>query len=197
MKIITIPHPTLRETAQAVTKANNQLIKFITELESTLKNSKNPRGVGLAAPQVDKLLRVFTTSFSSKDDQGEPGNRPQGNIRHFINPVISKACKRKKVLGVDPADPDLEGCLSMPGLYGPVPRHRWVDLEFQTLENEQLQNHKERFDGFHARVIQHELDHLDGILFTDYSLEHDLPVYRQSDDGKRLEEIDRELIEII
>ncbi|MBT4004464.1 MAG: hypothetical protein HN846_05030, partial [Candidatus Pacebacteria bacterium] len=48
-----------------------------------------------------------------------------------------------------------------------------------------------------ARIIQHELDHLDGILFTDYSLESGLPVYRQSDDGKRLEEIDRELIEII
>jgi len=197
MKIITIPHPTLRETAQAVTKANNQLIKFITELESTLENSKNPRGVGLAAPQVDKLLRVFTTSFSSNDNQDKLENRLQDNIRHFINPVISKACKRKKVLGVDPTDPDLEGCLSMPGLYGPVPRRRWVEIEFQTLENEQLQNHKERFDGFHARVIQHELDHLDGILFTDYSLEHDLPVYHQSDDGKKLEEIDRELIEII
>jgi peptide deformylase len=184
MKIITIPHPTLRETAQAVTQADGQLIRFVTELESTLKNSKNPRGVGLAAPQVDKLLRAFATNFSDE-------------LLHFINPVIVKACKRKKVLGVDKNDPDLEGCLSMPGLYGPVPRHRWVELEFQTLENEQLKNHKKRFDGFLARIIQHELDHLDGILFTDYSLENGLPVYRQSDDGKRLEEIDRELIEII
>lgn len=197
MKIITIPHPTLRKTAQAVTQANSQLIKFVTELESTLKNSKNPRGVGLAAPQVNKLLRVFTTSFSSNNDPGEPGNRPQGKLRHFINPVISKTCKRKKVLGVDPADPDLEGCLSMPGLYGPVPRHRWVELEFQTLENAQLQNHQERFDDFHARVIQHELDHLNGILFTDYSLEHNLPVYCQSNDGKNMVEIDKELIKVI
>jgi len=197
MKIITIPHPTLRKTASAVTQVDTQLIKFITDLESTLESSKNPRGVGLAAPQVDKLFRAFATNLSIDDKRGELGDRLPGGLRHFINPVISKACKRKKVLGVNPHDPDLEGCLSMPGLYGPVPRHRWIELEFQTLENEQLKNHKERFDGFHARVIQHELDHLDGILFTDYALENNLPVYRQSDDGKRLEEIDRELIEII
>jgi peptide deformylase len=197
MKIITIPHPTLRKTAQTITKVDEQLIKFITELEKTLDKSKNPHGIGLAAPQVDKLWRIFATGLSDENSLGQPGNRPQGKLRHFINPVISRACKRKKVLGVDPTDPDLEGCLSIPELYGPIPRHRWIELEFQTLENGKLQNHKKRFDGFHARVIQHELDHLDGILFTDYSLEKDLPVYRYSDDGKRLIEIDKELIRVI
>lgn len=184
MKIITIPHPTLRETATEITQVDEQLIKFVEELEKTLAESKNPHGVGLAATQVDKLLRVFATNLNDQ-------------TLHFINPVIIKACKRKKVLGVDPKDPDLEGCLSMPGLYGPVPRHRWVELEYQTLENGQLHDHKERFDDFHARVIQHELDHLNGVLFTDYSLENDLPVYRQSDDGKRMVEVDKELIKII
>jgi len=197
MKIITIPHPTLRKTAPVITKVDEQLIKFIKDLEKTLAESKNPRGVGLAAPQVDKLLRVFTTNLPEGDDPGQPGDRLPGELRHFINPVISRACKRKKVMGVDPKDPDLEGCLSMPGLYGPVPRHRWVELEFQTLVDGQLHDHKERFDNFPARVIQHELDHLDGILFTDYSLEHDLPVYRQSNDGENLVEIDKELIKLI
>ncbi len=197
MKIITIPHPNLRKITPMVTQVDNQLIKFVTDLENTLENSRNPRGVGLAAPQVDKLLRIFTTNFTPGSNQGEPGNRPPGKLRHFINPTIVKTCKRKKVLGVNKNDPDLEGCLSMPGLYGPVPRYRWIELEFQTLENEQLVNHKARFDGFMARVIQHELDHLDGVLFTDYALENELPVYRQSDDGQKLEEIDRKLIEII
>ena len=197
MKIITIPHPTLRKKAQEITQVDEQLVKFIKKLEKTLDESKNPRGVGLAAPQVDKLLRVFATNLPDDDNPGQPGNRLPGKMRHFINPVVSKACKRKKVLGVDPKDPDLEGCLSMPGLYGPVPRHRWVEIEFQTLEDDQLKNHQERFDDFHARVIQHELDHLNGVLFTDYSLAADLPVYRQSDDGKNLVEIDKELIKLI
>ncbi len=189
MKIITIPHPTLRKKAQAITKVDDRLTKFIKELETTLDESRNPRGVGLAAPQVDSLLRVFATNFPNNDKQSLQG------LRHFINPTIAKACKRKKVLGVDPKDPDLEGCLSIPGLYGPVPRHRWVELEYQILENGQLTTHKERFDNFDARVIQHELDHLDGILFTDHSLEHDLPVYPQ--EGDRMVEVDKELIKII
>lgn len=193
MKIITIPHQTLRQTAQIVSEVTPLVIKFIQNLENTLDGTQNPPGVGLAAPQVDKLLRVFTTNFPQEDSRQKKKER----IRHFINPVISKACKRKKVFGVDPKDPDLEGCLSLPGLYGAVPRHRWVELEFQTLENGKLIEHKERFDNFDARVIQHELDHLDGILFTDYSLEYELPVYRQSEHGKNLVEVDRSFIEVI
>ena len=197
MKIITIPHQSLRKVAQRVTKVDDQLIKFIKNLGQSLVKSRNPQGVGLAAPQVDKLIRVLTTNLSSDHNPGHPGNRPQGEVRSFINPVIVKACKRKKVLGVDPQDPDLEGCLSMPGLFGPVPRHRWVELEYQTINGDKLEKHQERFDDFHARVIQHELDHLEGILFTDYALENDLPVYLQSKDGKRLIEIDKKLVEAI
>lgn len=193
MKIITIPHLILREKAQAVTQVDEQLIRFIEKLKKTLGETQNPRGVGLAAPQVNSLLRIFATNLPV---HGSDRSNQEG-LRHFINPVIVKACKRKKVLGVDPRDPDLEGCLSMPGLYGPVPRHRWIELKYQTLGNGQLQSHKKRFDDFQARVIQHELDHLNGILFTDYSLEQDLPVYHQSNDDKKMVEIDQELIKAI
>jgi peptide deformylase len=197
MKIITIPHPTLRKTAATIKTVDEKLVKFVNNLEKTLVDSREPRGVGLAATQVDQLWRVFTTDLPEMNAKQSSRSFTK-TVRHFINPQIKRACKRKKVLGIKRHDPDLEGCLSMPRLYGPVPRHRWVELEFQTLGDDgQLIDHQERFDGFAARVIQHELDHLDGILFTDYSLEHDLPVYRLSDDGKQLLEIDKKLIEVI
>ena len=65
----------------------------------------------------------------------------------------------------------------MPGIYGPVPRWEWVEVEYEKIENGVFVPDKKKFSDFHARVVQHEIDHLDGILFTDYSLEYDLPVY--------------------
>ena len=197
MKIVTIPHPSLRKKAKPVIEVDAALIKLVSDLETTLDEHRDPPGVGLAGPQVDKLSRIFITKLPYGDDVGEPGNRPASQIRHFINPQLVKACKRKKVLGVKTNQPDLEGCLSMPGLYGPVPRHRWVELEFQTLKDGRLIDQRERFAGFQARVVQHELDHLDGILFTDYALKNGLPVYRESETGQGLVEIEPELIEII
>ncbi len=197
MKIITIPHPTLRKKAQIVKKADTSLIKLVNNLEETLDNHRHPPGVGLAAPQVDKLLRIFATKWPLDGNLDRSKPNFNGQLRHYINPRVTKACKRKKVLGVKKDEPDLEGCLSMPGLYGPVPRHRWVELEFQTLENDSLVEKRERFSGFQARVIQHELDHLDGVLFTDYALENGLPVYRESDDGQELVELEPSLIEVI
>ncbi len=197
MKIITIPHPTLRQKALPVKEVNASLVKLVNGLEKTLDEHRRPAGVGLAAPQVDKLLRIFITKLPPAGSLEKDGSRPTGKLRHFINPQIVRACKRKKVLGVKKGEPDLEGCLSMPGLYGPVPRHRWVEIDFQTLENEQLIDQRERFDGYQARVIQHELDHLDGVLFTDYALENELPVYRESENGQELIELEPRLIKVI
>lgn len=196
MKIITIPHPSLRKKTQKIEKVDEALIKLVSNLEETLDNHRNPPGVGLAAPQVNKLIKVFATKFPVSESVKQDKNELPGQIRHFINPQIIRACKRKKVLGVKKDEPDLEGCLSMPGLYGPVPRHRWVELEFQILEDGKLIKQKEKFEGFQARVVQHELDHLDGVLFTDYALENDLPVYRETKDHK-LVELEPKLIEVI
>src|SRR3990170_2633251 len=169
MKIVTIPHPTLRQTATPVTDFSGDWKKFLTDLQKTLKKTTNPRGVGLAAPQVDRSIRVFAT-------QVEENAKLLPLI--FINPVLVKQ-SQKHTFGPDPENPRLEGCLSMPLLYGPVPRWEWVDVEYQTYQDNQLVEKRERFDGFHARVIQHEIDHLNGILFTDYSLKYELPVYRE------------------
>lgn len=184
MKIVTIPHPTLRQTAKIVLDFGTPLQDFLAEMGKTLQTTTNPQGVGLAAPQVNTPLRVFLTAL--EDAPIAP--------RAFINPHITSHSK-KYTFGPDPENPRLEGCLSMPGLYGPVPRWEWVQVEYQALINGQVAEKKERFDGFHARVVQHEIDHLDGILFTDYSLQYDLPVYREQ--GKDLVEItDRGALEL-
>lgn len=178
--IIQVPHKTLRKIAQPVERVDENLLNLVKGLETTLKKKKNPRGVGLAAPQINTSLRLFTLNVSS--------------LQTIINPEIIKT-SQKKSFGPDPKDPYMEGCLSIPELYGPVPRWEWVEAEFQILKDGKLVSQKARFDAFHARVFQHELDHLNGVLFTDYALEFDLPVYREYAKDK-FEEIDHQVIEL-
>lgn len=192
MKIISAPHPTLRTVASEVTAVDKKLVQFIKDLELTLKNKDNPKGVGLAAPQVDKKLRIFTTQFSKNDDFDDVSSL---QIRYYINPTITKHAG-KQTFGEDKKNPQLEGCLSIPHIYGPVPRWEWIELNYFTLENDILKEKNERFDQFEARVIQHETDHLNGILFTDYILEYDLPVYFENlKTGELEEKIDKKVLE--
>lgn len=180
LKIIKIPHPSLREVSTPVAEVDKKLLSFIASLEHTLLSARNPRGVGLAGPQVNKGLRIFVTDIE----------KPQV----FINPAITKHSATKN-LGENKDDPIMEGCLSMPGLYGPVFRFGWVELEYDQIKHNKLERTKQRFTDFHARVIQHELDHLNGILFTDRSLSDELMVFR--DVGKKeYEEVERELLEL-
>lgn len=181
MAIIEIPHPTLRQKAEPISKVDKKLLTFIAELQSTLKATKKPKGAGLAAPQVNKLWRIFATQVK------EP--------RIFINPAIVKH-SAEQTLGQDQKEPIMEGCLSIPRLYGPVFRWEWVTLEFDQIKNGKLVRQKEKFVDFPARVVQHELDHLNGILFTDHSLKDNLPVYQEIDPEK-FEEVDREFLEMI
>jgi peptide deformylase len=83
------------------------------------------------------------------------------------------------------AEADLEGCLSIPGIYGPVPRWSWIELEYQLVQDGELVTKTERFTDFTARIIQHEYDHLQGVLFTDHILEYGLPAYVQQGDELR------------
>ncbi|MBP7768343.1 peptide deformylase [Candidatus Woesebacteria bacterium] len=186
MKIITIPHPTLRLVATPVKEVDKKLITLITDLEETLLATRKPKGVGLAAPQVDRLKRMFAINFVED-------NR---DLRTIINPVIAKH-SADKTFGPDENEPYLEGCLSIPGIYGPVPRWEWVELEYQEVKNGTLISTTEYFEDFAARVIQHEYDHLEGILFTDYSVEFDLPLYKDSLNGKKMEEIDKAVLQLV
>jgi len=188
MQIITVPHQTLRSQAKPVKGVDKKLIKFIENLKTTLANARNPRGAGLAAPQVNKLWRIFTTQLHL--DHQPP-------LRYFINPIITRH-SRKLLLGETASSKEVreEGCLSIPKLYGPVPRWQWIELEYWQVVNGTLVKHEEKFSNFFARVIQHETDHLNGVLFTDYSLQYDLPVYREDKQGQ-WREIDKSELEKI
>jgi len=169
LPIITIPHPTLRKKSKPVTQVDKKVLEFIANLEETLQKKTNPQGVGLSAPQVDKLWRIFTTFL--------PRENPV--IHTFINPVVVDVSK-KLTLGPNEKEPYLEGCLSIPKIYGPVLRHQSIKIKFSIINYQLSITEKTSvFSGFPARVIQHELDHLDGILFTDRSIQQELPIYEE------------------
>lgn len=189
MKIVKVPHPSLRTKADPVKRVDAKLVQLIQDLQETLDKKQKPAGVGLAAPQVNKPKRLFATKLP-------PLNNPEASdkLTVHINPIILDH-PDTMVFGPNPKEPTLEGCLSIPKLYGPVPRWEWVKVEYQVLtSNHQLETITETLEWFHARVFQHELDHLNGLLFTDYALQHDLPVYQETKTGK-LQEVDKSILE--
>ncbi len=181
MKIITAPHPTLRQIAKEVTVFDKKFFKFLEDLAQTLIKKEHPKGVGLAAPQVNKSVRVFAAILGEKNQDSK---KPV--VEFFINPKITKN-STNKILGAADGSERFEGCLSIPLLYGPVPRYEWVEIEYLSLNTLDLKKQtqpslkKALFKDFDARVIQHEYDHLNGILFTDLILKNKLPVYIDED----------------
>lgn len=144
LEIITYPHPTLRYKSKPVRRVDAELRLIVDEMFELMYAAK---GVGLAANQVDLPLRLFIVNLES--------DRGQSEDLVFINPVLSHP------KGSEEAE---EGCLSLPGLYGDVVRPKKVRINAYNLQGEEI--HAD-IDGFLARVVQHEADHLDGVLFVD------------------------------
>lgn len=141
MRILTLGEDLLRETAKPVTEIDDELRAFIKQMFATMKSDG---GIGLAAPQVGRSIRVFVTRADKDKD------------RVFINPQLLRT-------GEELVDYE-EGCLSIPGLYADVKRPREVSVQAY---NEKGRPFTLDADGLLARVIQHEYDHLDGKLFID------------------------------
>lgn len=177
LPLTTVPNPLLREVSQPVSEVNTEIIQFIQHLGETLTGSEIP-GVGISAIQVGRPLRVFMTYFPPDPNLPlKKWHKAKSVLAHYINPVIT-AHSQEIYLGDDKGDHQMEGCLSVPHVWGHVWRYRWVDLTYETY-NPSVNSHpssvipekrQSRFFGFPARVIQHEYDHLDGILFTDHIL---------------------------
>ncbi len=159
--IVKTPHSVLRKVAREIPPEeipSRRIQRLISDMKETLAQAAD--GVGLAAPQVGKSLRLFVVSEEALAiDQGkthEASRKKKGwKIFVFINPVLTKRSRKRHEMA--------EGCLSVPGIFGVVPRSEKVFLEWY---DENGARHARGFTKFFARVIQHEVDHLDGTLIT-------------------------------
>lgn len=165
LSIVEAPDAVLRKKAKTVKKVDKKIKKLISDMHETLSAQEDPEGVGLAAPQVDKSLRIFVIHYKNRK-------------MTVINPKIlsvSKFSKSEAVKKADAKGTPLEGCLSVPHHYGPVTRPKKIELEYTDEKGEKV---KEAFTGFMAQIVAHEVDHLNGKLFVDHILEQQVPIYR-------------------
>ena len=178
MDIVHAPNDILLMSSKPVKKVDDGIRKLITAMKKVLIASDI--GVGLAAPQVGIAKRLFLIAPDLVDKK----KKSFSDIAIFINPeIISKRPERQPVRKTKKQT--LEGCLSIPHIWGPVRRSNQLAVRFI---DENGNEHTETFTGFPARIIQHEIDHLNGILFTQRVLEQKGTLYEQTE-GK-MERID-------
>lgn len=156
LKIARMGHPVLRRRADPVADPRApEIARLIADMQETLRDIG---GIGLAAPQVHVPLRVviFSVPAARAGDPEAGDDAPDGPVPFtvLVNPEI-------EVLDAA-TEMGLEACLSVPGLAGMVPRFRRLRYRADTLEGGRLEREAA---GFHARVVQHECDHLDGVLY--------------------------------
>jgi peptide deformylase len=154
-QIVTLPEPVLRRKAKPITKFDKKLQTLIDDMIDTMRDAP---GVGLAAPQVgvSEQLAVIEYAEEDEDEEVEGAEPKPKKLYVLINPEIIKASE-EKVNGI-------EGCLSIPGLLGEVERHEALQVKALNRHGKPV---KLKVDGWMARIFQHEIDHLNGVLFTD------------------------------
>lgn len=151
LPIVEVPDPRLRQISQPVEQVDDELRKLIDDMLDTMYAAP---GIGLAAIQVGVPKRVLVIDLQEPEEEGgDPVRKPLV----FINPEILTSSDREV--------PYNEGCLSVPEMYADVDRPdrvraRWLDRDGAA--------HEEEIDGFLAVVLQHEMDHLNGVLFIDH-----------------------------
>jgi peptide deformylase len=148
-KIITLPDPVLRRKARPVTRYDAELQTLIEDMIDTMREAP---GVGLAAPQVGVSDRVIVVEYEENDEEE---NSPK-KLYVLVNPEIKVTSEE--------TEEGIEGCLSVPGWQGEVNRALAVTVKGQTRRGQPM---KVKAKGWLARIFQHEIDHLDGVVFTD------------------------------
>jgi peptide deformylase len=148
-EIVTLPDPVLRRKARIVTHFDKELQILIDEMIETLRQAP---GVGLAAPQVGVSDRLIVVEYPEDDELEDAPKK----LFVMVNPEI-KVTSAETEIGI-------EGCLSIPGLHGEVERALAVTVKGQTRRGQPVMI---KAKGWLARIFQHEIDHLNGVVFTD------------------------------
>ena len=154
-EIRTLPDPVLRKKARKVAKVSSETRRLIEDMIATMRDAP---GVGLAAPQVGVSQRVIVVEYAEEKEVPQPEDAPAPKPRLYalVNPMIVRA-SHETVIGT-------EGCLSVPGFCGDVNRFTEVTVEGT---NQQGATVRIRAKAWLARIFQHEIDHLDGVLYVD------------------------------
>jgi peptide deformylase len=151
LQVIELGHPVLRRIAKPIAEARRKTLQPL--MDQLIQTAQQANGVGIAAPQVGTSERLFIVA--SRPTPRYP-HAPVMEPTVMINPqIISHSAARVK---------DWEGCLSVPGVRGLVPRYQAIAVEYTGRDG---QHYHQELTDFVARIFQHELDHLDGILFID------------------------------
>lgn len=175
--IISLPNPHLREKSQRVGVVTDEIKKVVQEMQDATIDWEASRahevGVALAAIQIDRPLRIVVVrnNYDNKDDH---------TFTVFINPEIAKY--EGSIIE------DYEGCLSVPDVYGKVPRHSKVRVKALDITGRPF---RVTAEGFLARIFQHEIDHTNGVVFIDHIKDKPEAFFRLKEDG-HLEGLDYE-----
>ncbi len=157
LPIVAYGDPVLRKVGTEIDKDYPQLEKLIADMKETMYNAQ---GVGLAAPQIGKAIRLFlidASPFADDEDLSEEDRKALENFNHvFINAKIVEETGDEWAFN--------EGCLSIPDVREDVFRQETITIEYQ---DENFEKHTQTLSGLAARVFQHEYDHIEGVLFTD------------------------------
>jgi peptide deformylase len=147
-EIVTVPEGILRRKARKVTEFGPELQTLLDDMVETMRVAP---GVGLAAPQINIPLRVIVVEYGDEEDEKVPPK-----LYQVVNPEITRISTETEV--------GTEGCLSIPGIVGDVERSLAITVKGL---NRRGQPVRIKADGWLARIFQHEIDHLDGVLFVD------------------------------
>ena len=163
--ILKVPDNKLRQKSDEVVTFDKSLEGLVTDLTNTLESQTDPIGLGLSAVQIGVLKRVFVA-------------RVKNRIKHFVNPKILKFSKKEITF--------LEGCFSVPEFYGHLIGAFEMDLVAQDKLGKKTTG---RYTGLPARIIQHEIDHLDGVMFTDHVHAQNGKIFKIEKDKKGKEQL--------
>jgi len=152
LKVARMGHPVLRRKARALEKGEIRDAAIQRLIDDMIETMLEYHGVGLAAPQIHESLRIFVAALDAGDEESERAPDPVAIINPEITPVGAETVE------------DWEGCLSIPDIRGRVPRAREIKVRCYDRKGDRIEL---RAHDFPARVIQHETDHLDGVLFFD------------------------------